>query len=342
MNNLKLSIILPCYNVEKYISECLDSLYNQDISEEEYEVICVNDCSPDSTRDIIVAYQKKHKSLKLIDHEINKRQGGARNTGLRAAQGEYIWFVDPDDYIKTKCIKNLLSNCDQNQLDVLIFNFDKVSLAGEHLFTSQFVSDSKVFTGISYIYNVWDESFLNYYDGSTTNRLHRRLFLEENAIMFPENIFWEDVAHSLRTLLFSKKIMSISDSCYFYRTNPDSVMNKMLSFINMRVVVQSTILLGKLIIDLAEDIYKIDRKLAEKLKEGGIWRINQFTRLLVKSTFKEKVYFYKLLQEYKLVISKLYTNFNKANKFIIRYTLISKYLLFLINPFIQVLRKIKN
>ena len=79
---IKLSYILPIYNVERYLIDCLDSIYAQNIPEESFEVICVNDCSPDCSRDVILEYQKAHKNLVLIDHTENKKAGGARNTGL--------------------------------------------------------------------------------------------------------------------------------------------------------------------------------------------------------------------------------------------------------------------
>lgn len=342
MNQLSLSIILPCYNVEKYIAECLDSLYAQDIPETEYEVICVNDCSPDGTRDIIITYQKNHPNLILIDHEVNKKQGGARNTGLRAAQGEYIWFVDPDDFIKPNVFARLFDICMQNKLDVLIFNFIKVSSDKYFLFKSEFVSDSKILSGISFIYNEWGDSFLNHYDGSVCNRIYRKSFLNQNFIVFPENMSWEDVEHSLRTLLFSERIMSISDSFYYYRTNQDSVMNKMLIYIDMKVHFDASILLGKLILDLSDDTEKIDIKTSQKLREGGIWRINRFTKSLLKATIKEKSQFYALIKKNDSIMTELYPYFNKTNQVIIRYSTISKFTLYFFNPIFQLIRKINN
>ena len=104
----KLSIILPCYNVERYIADCLDSIYTQDLTEDEFEVICVNDCSTDGTREVIENYAS-HSNLTLIDHAENLTAGGARNTGIKAAKGEYIWFVDPDDMVKLNCLHELCS-----------------------------------------------------------------------------------------------------------------------------------------------------------------------------------------------------------------------------------------
>ena len=116
---LRLSFIVPVFGVEKYIEECIRSLYHQDIPKEEYEVICVDDCSPDNSAVIIERLQSEYPTLKLLRHTENKRQGGARNTGLREAQGRYVWFIDSDDYIQPNCLKALLNQAESEQLDVL-------------------------------------------------------------------------------------------------------------------------------------------------------------------------------------------------------------------------------
>ncbi len=191
MNKLKISFILPCYNVEKYIADCLDSLYNQDIPEEEYEVICVNDCSPDNLRDIVIKYQQIHPNLILIDHEVNKRQGGARNTGLNVAKGEYIWFVDPDDYIKPNVIKHLFDLCKKNNLDILQFNYDRVSFSGEFQNKKEIVKKSSVLNGIEFTKTLGND-FLNQYDLSVWSRIIKTVFLRNNDIQFIENTIFED------------------------------------------------------------------------------------------------------------------------------------------------------
>ena len=191
MNKLKISFILPCYNVEKYIADCLDSLYNQDIPEEEYEVICVNDCSPDNLRDIVIKYQQIHPNLILIDHEVNKRQGGARNTGLNVAKGEYIWFVDPDDYIKPNVIKHLFDLCKKNNLDILQFNYDRVSFSGEFQNKKEIVKKSSVLNGIEFTKTLGND-FLNQYDLSGWSRIIKTVFLRNNDIQFIENTIFED------------------------------------------------------------------------------------------------------------------------------------------------------
>ena len=84
----RLSIIMPFYGVERYIRQCLESVYQQDIPESEFEVICVNDCTPDHSEEIVLEFQQRHNNLVLIRHEVNKKLGAARNTGLKAASGK--------------------------------------------------------------------------------------------------------------------------------------------------------------------------------------------------------------------------------------------------------------
>ncbi len=105
MNHPKISIIIPVYNVEKYLRECLDSCVNQTL--EDIEIICVDDASPDNSIKILEEYQQKDSRIRIFRHEENKNLGTARNTGLTNATGEYVWFVDSDDYIDTKACQIL-------------------------------------------------------------------------------------------------------------------------------------------------------------------------------------------------------------------------------------------
>ena len=96
---LLLSVIVPFYNVERFISECLDSVFDQDIPLSEYEVICVNDGSPDNCAQILAEYEQKYPGIFRVITQENRGLGEARNTGMKVAQGEYIAFVDSDDYV---------------------------------------------------------------------------------------------------------------------------------------------------------------------------------------------------------------------------------------------------
>ena len=112
MSEPKISIIIPIYNVEKYLRECLDSCTNQTLKD--IEIICVDDASPDNSIKILEEYQVKDSRIKIFRHKKNKNLGAARNTGLEHATGEYIWFVDSDDWIEPTMYEVLLKEAFKN------------------------------------------------------------------------------------------------------------------------------------------------------------------------------------------------------------------------------------
>lgn len=116
----RLSIIIPIYNVEKYLSECLDSLLNQNIDPSEYEIICINDGSTDRSLEIMEAYRARYSQIIVIDKK-NAGVSAARNDGLRRAVGRYVWFVDSDDLIVHNCLVRLLEIAEKEATECLVF-----------------------------------------------------------------------------------------------------------------------------------------------------------------------------------------------------------------------------
>lgn len=126
MKKPRYSFIIPVYNVEAYLSRCLDSVFSQDYTS--FEVICINDGSKDNSLAFLQEYQKKYPQMIIIDQE-NKGLGGARNTGVPYASGEYIWFLDSDDWIETKAL-SLLNNFIKEvneEIDVILFDVYRVN-----------------------------------------------------------------------------------------------------------------------------------------------------------------------------------------------------------------------
>lgn len=117
---IRLSLIIPVFGVEEYIARCLDSVFSINLPESEYEVICIDDCSKDGSVSIINEYKTMHQNLTLIHHTENKRQGGARNTGIKLAKGDYLVFVDADDRIPKYNLSGLLDYMDENRLELLL------------------------------------------------------------------------------------------------------------------------------------------------------------------------------------------------------------------------------
>jgi len=223
---VKLSFIIPCYNAEKYISRCLDSIYNQDIPESEFEVICVNDCSPDNMREIILEYQKQHSNLILIEHEISKRPGGARNTGLKNAKGKYIWFIDSDDYIKVNCLKELLFEMEKYSLDVL--NFELMKEDSSKQWKLLLASEStEIITGAQFLDNLAGRYSVN---GSSSSKIYKADFLFTQNLKFPEIGFFEDQVFNLQAVFLAKNFKHKQIAYYYYCYNENSIMNTRSSY----------------------------------------------------------------------------------------------------------------
>lgn len=221
---IRLSIIVPFYNVEKYIEQCIRSLYDQDIPQEEYEVICVDDCSPDGSRAIVEKLQLEYSNLYLIIHDSNKKLGGARNTGLRAAQGEYVLFVDSDDYILPNKYKGLLNKADQFSVDFLHFD-NLITLNGQFFHDNGYeIYNTTVMNGTDLFLfpkMQWQVSHI-----VAWKKLYRKSFLIENNLYFGEDTMYEDNDFCFRVYAFAKKVIHIGDDVYVYRINKNSITHK--------------------------------------------------------------------------------------------------------------------
>ena len=219
---LRLSFIVPFYNVELYIEECIRSLYAQDIPWEEYEVICVDDCSPDGSRAIVERLQKEYPTLKLLTTPENLRQGGARNMALDIAQGRYISFVDSDDYIKPNCIGTLLAQAEEENLDILDFDFDSGTI-GESMgmYKNSRSYSMGVCTGTEYVFDPrtpWASKCC-----CVCAMLIRKSFIDDNRLRFVEKMQYEDTDFSIKMFSRAERVKHIGDKLYVYRYVQDSV-----------------------------------------------------------------------------------------------------------------------
>jgi glycosyltransferase involved in cell wall biosynthesis len=122
---MKLSIVIPVYNSSNYLDDCLGSLLDQDLNKDKYEIICVNDGSTDNSLDILKLYAEKHQNIKVINQE-NKGHSTARNVGLKAAKGKYVWFVDSDDFIDGNSLSTIISYMEKNDIDFLTIGLRNV------------------------------------------------------------------------------------------------------------------------------------------------------------------------------------------------------------------------
>ena len=209
---MKLSIILPIYNVEKFLPDCFASLETQDIPKEEYEIICVDDGSPDNSAAVIEEYQKKYPNIRLI-RQANGGVCSARNNGLKAALGEYIWYVDPDDYIQANCLGILLDKLYASEADFIVFEYDEV--AEESAFNIEDQSDIIIEAQEEYSSK-----------GSGCQYIVRRAYLEENNIAFNDKLaYGEDYLWAFQ-LNYRKHVgLKTSARIYHYRQRVGSAMH---------------------------------------------------------------------------------------------------------------------
>jgi len=312
---IKISLVVACFNIEKYISACLDSLLNQDISPNEYEIICVNDCSTDNTEYIIRNYMENNTNIKLINHSKNKKLGAVRNTGRFAAKGRYIWFVDGDDMIKPNVLLGLVSLSEANDLDELLFNHDRIN--DENIFLDKdntFIDSETTYTGIEFV-NVLFNSELTKLS-IVWNHIYRTDYLAENNFLSPEINMGEDAPFAWRTLLFASKVMSISESCYVYRFNETSMTYEFkYKRPSLNKIYEKSILTSIALVELMHDLNHIDEKIVENLYKAIEWNVNSFSTYLLKDydlSDSKQVYLY--FKSHGETIEALSEYFNKSNQ----------------------------
>ncbi|WP_394862155.1 glycosyltransferase family 2 protein [Paraclostridium bifermentans] len=249
---MKVSVIVPVYNVEVYLGQCLDSLINQTL--DEVEIICVNDGSTDRSGDILESYKKKYKNIKII----NKKNGGlsdARNYGLKHASGRYIGFIDSDDWCELDMFEKLYNHAEKYNADICISNYNEV------------YEDS-----IKKVDDM-EEEYPILHEASVWNKLFKREFVEKNNALFPVGLWYEDNAFTYRLLLSNPIITNISDYLYNYRKiREGSIMNSQTS-------------------PKIYDMYKIGDELSEYVKDKYLSDCDkiQFEFIFIRNIFFRQV-----------------------------------------------------
>lgn len=212
---MKISIIIPVYNVALYLRDCLDSIVNQNDSL--VEVFLINDGSTDDSEFICQEYVSKYNYITLINQK-NAGQSSARNAGLKKATGDYVWFVDSDDWIAKDSIRILREHLTNSDLDMFAFCFQN-SIDGT-------IVDSEL-NCYETIAACSPNDFLKttkYFFTSPWLRVFKNSFLKQNNITFVEEIFHEDDFFNYQSLNAAKKIQKIPDVLYYYRILANSNM----------------------------------------------------------------------------------------------------------------------
>ena len=205
---LKISLVIPIYNVEKYISKCLDSVINQ--TYKNIEVICINDGSTDNSLQILEQYAQKDKRIKVINQK-NQGVSVARNIGIKESSGDYILFVDADDWIELSTCEILTKTLEQNNIDIIYFN-------------NYYVCEKKIQNINRLKQYKKEKQFINKLFWAA---LYNKNFLEKNNILFPIGLpTSEDFFFSCLVYIAQPRIYFIDDYLYFYRNTSNSATKK--------------------------------------------------------------------------------------------------------------------
>lgn len=221
----KISLIIPVYNVEKYLAECLDSCINQTLRD--IEIICVNDCSTDTSAIILKEYAEKDCRVRIVSHEKNKGLGAARNTGIANATGEYVWFIDSDDFIDLISCQILYDTAHQHDVDILCFEginfYDVGNDDGNHFdkkyFESGYFTDWQKNKNINPKINGND--LLGNFPVSACMYISKREFLKEFS--FRESCYFEDTDFTPILFASCSSLRCICFTAYHRRVRAGSI-----------------------------------------------------------------------------------------------------------------------
>ena len=243
MSQIRLSVIVPVFRVEKYLDTCVMSLLHQDMNADEYEIILVDDGSDDSCPQKCDEYAAKYKQIQVI-HQPNKGQSTARNAGIKAAKGEYVCFVDADDYVEPNTYSSLVCQAQKEQIDTLAFRLQLVFDKKQQPIDTFTGDVQSACTGEEFI-----NRHLSVRCFSVVYLIRRELLLENN-LFFKEGIFYEDVEWLPRFLYSAKRVMTSDKMVYNYVQRANSTTHpttqerwKRLIADNITVLRQNTALL---------------------------------------------------------------------------------------------------
>lgn len=212
----KISIIVPVYNVENYLSKCLDSLINQTF--QDIEIICINDGSTDNSLNILQEYASKDKRIKVFNQE-NSGVAKTRNKGLEVANGEYIGFCDSDDWAELDFYEKLYNTATKHQADIAVTNIIKVK---KNKLKSFFSVKNTVTTEDYYkklkLCNIPDLSYL-------TNKIYKTSEIRKNNLTFENFAVYEDAVFSIQALYYLKKLVTVTDTNYYYLHRKSSLLH---------------------------------------------------------------------------------------------------------------------
>ena len=283
----KLSFIVPVYNVQHLVEKCIQSITDQKISEDRYEVLLINDGSTDNSLEVIQNISKKHPNVVKVFSQKNSGLGATRNKGINLAKGDYIWFVDSDDYLENQLHKILkLLSC--NTIDVLALNYNVVDTNGKFLSKGTYTNPNNKNNSIT-----GAEFYLhNYVKSYSCMFIFRRNIFIQNQLRFKERINMQDSEIFPKIMHYTKRLMFFDVPVYNYVQHPNSFTNSNNPEVRFNYF--------KSIIEVKQSLYQFTQqnKISEELKEGIALKQNAIDKTIIDHILffnYEKQWFKKIL-----------------------------------------------
>ena len=283
---MSVSVIIPVFKVERYIKRCLTSVIEQDY--QKLEIIVVDDCSPDNSINLAKeTLSNSNANWKIVTHKHNKGLSGARNTGIRAASGNYLFFLDSDDELTTKtCISSLVEIIESTGADFVSGNYQRIY--NDHIYVSRRYCNEVIIKGNSNIIQAFAKGDIPII---ACNKLIKSQFIEEKELYFKEGIINEDELWTFNTIIHAHCIALSGKTTYNYYMNEGSIMSgTTLSRLHSAIEVYK---------ELATSLYNNFK--GEKHLSAHINRFAFFRHLNIMSlneTNKTKLYLYNTLRKY--------------------------------------------
>lgn len=325
-----LSIIIPVYNVEKYIIRCLDSIYALSIKEELFEILCVDDCSSDNSVEIIEGYQKQHSNIQLLRHEHNGKQGAARNTGIRHIKGEYCMFVDADDTLPQMDLLALVEYIRSHDLELLLGKANVIAINGSSNWGNAPEVASRIMSGP----DIYVDEFIHKIAFGVVWLAIYKTALVKRVPPFFENVQYEDTDWTLRCAYEAQSLQYCPIVLYNYHVNTStttttksirSLIEKTKQSLRIYNWAQTTIVRHDEVVFAAEDY--------------GTWNLRGLSAL-IQYDFKERSKFYRSFQ---LEDLKAIAHWKGGNytKLYVRFPFLSQIALCFLHPVYIIYRKAK-
>lgn len=250
----KVSVIVPCYKVEKYIARCIESLVNQTLKD--VEIICINDGSPDNTLNILKEYKEKIGENFIIIDKKNEGVWKARLDGIKISSGEYIAIVDSDDYVEMNYLENLYNTAKNKNADIVICGFSRIDNETGHVFSREMNS----FEGHDIYINKNPEDIISI-NGALWNKLYKSEIIKNIKLLDNPPIVFEDMMMFLLIVMNVKKISFINDCLYNYMVRKGSAIST-ITLEQQKLSEDTMIILRKIYKEYNEDLVQIIDSLA--------------------------------------------------------------------------------